>query len=136
MQYPASVLHDGPYQFQKHYYRVVGAMNGEETLCAQVIDSSPKVKYWVRNLERQPQFSFWLQTATDRFYPDFLVLLEDGRILAVEYKGAHLLTTDDTKEKRQIGDLWAARSNGRCLFLLLSEADYQTRLQSLLAAVT
>jgi len=36
---------------------------------------------------RSPQHSFWLQTSTDRFYPDFVCKLRDGRILGVEYKG-------------------------------------------------
>ena len=35
---------------------------------------------------RQPN-SFWLQTSSDKFYPDFVALLNDGRVLVVEYKG-------------------------------------------------
>ena len=49
-------------------------------------------------------------------------MLTDGRILLVEYKGKHLLSNDDTKEKRNIGELWAEKSNGRGLFLLVSES--------------
>ena len=62
--------------------------DGEEVQCAQAIDSLPSVKYWIRNVARHPQ-SFWLPTSTDRFYPDFVALLNDGRLLVVEYKGAH-----------------------------------------------
>jgi hypothetical protein len=32
-------------------------------------------------------------------------LLTAGRVLAVEYKGGHLLSNDDTKEKRNIDEL-------------------------------
>jgi type III restriction enzyme len=42
---------------------------------------------WVRNIEGRPRHSFWLQTPTDRFYPDFICELKDGRFLVVEYKG-------------------------------------------------
>ena len=62
--------------------------------------------------------SFWLQTASDRFYPDFLSLLEDDRVLALEYKGEHLWSNDDSKEKRAVGELWAERSKGKCLFVM------------------
>lgn len=47
-----------------------------------------EVKYWVRNLAVQPRTSFWLPTSTDRFYPDFVAELVDGRVLVMEYKGA------------------------------------------------
>ena len=40
----------------------------------------------------------------------------DMRWLVVEYKGAHLYDTPDAQEKRALGDLWAARSRGLCLF--------------------
>ncbi|WP_287497870.1 hypothetical protein [Pandoraea sp. CB10b_02] len=87
------------------------------------IDAHPKVKYWVRNIERQPQFSFWLPTATDYFYPDFVAELVDGRILVVEYKGEPYKTNDDSKEKKQVGHRWEASSDGRCLFLFAEEKD-------------
>lgn len=65
-------------------------------------------------IERQPEFSFWLPTSTDKFYPDFIAQLIDGRILAVEYKGEHLIN-DDSREKELIGQLWEKSSNGQCL---------------------
>ena len=41
----------------------------------------------------------WLPTSTDRFYPDFVAMLQDGRIFVVEYKGADRMDTGDTREK-------------------------------------
>jgi type III restriction enzyme len=82
------------------------------------------VRYWVRNLERKPNASFWLQTSTDRFYPDFVAKLEDGRILVVEYKGEDRWSNDDSKEKRALGELWAERSGGRCLFVMPKGNDW------------
>lgn len=129
-QYPVNTPYEGSYDFQKHFYRAIGTMNDEEARCAYEIDRSPRVKYWVRNVERNEKFSFFLQTPTDKFYPDFVALLDDGRVLVVEYKGGHLLGTPDTREKQAIGELWAKRSNGHCMFLLVSETDYEARLRA------
>jgi len=60
--------------------------------------------------------SFRLQTSKDWFYPDFLVQLNDGRVLVVEYKGGYLYDAADAEEKRMVGEVWASRSNGKCLF--------------------
>ena len=119
-KYPARTVCPVSSFFRKHYYPKVGELEdrGEEFLCAQLIDQMEEVEFWVRNLERQPEFSFWLQTATDKFYPDFVCKLKDGRFLVVEYKGADRWSNDDSKEKRRLGELWALKSNGQCLFVM------------------
>ena len=99
-----------------------GGDEGEEFRCAQAIDSLPAVEYWIRNVARHPA-SFRLPLASGWFYPDFVALLKDGRILVVEYKGAHLLNTPETIEKRAIGDVWERRSAGRGLFALAVKQD-------------
>ncbi len=121
-------LYDGHYKFSKHYYPNIGELKstGEEFKCAVFIDNLAKVKYWVRNIERQPVYSFWLQTSTDKFYPDFIAKLNDGRILAIEYKGDHIRTSDDAKEKDLLGKLWAKKSNGKCLFIMVGKDDLQS----------
>ena len=88
--------------------------------CAQALDSLPGVKYWVRNVARHPE-SFWLPTATDKFYPDFVAPLNDGRLLVVEYKGAHIADGGDTAEKRTIGELWQQKSNSSGLFIVVEK---------------
>ena len=95
----------------------------EEFVCARAIDVHPGVKHWVRNVERDERFSFWLPTATDYFYPDFVAELQGGRVMVVEYKGAHLLHDPDTREKDQIGRQWEASSGGKCLFLMAVADD-------------
>ncbi len=97
-----------------------GADDGEEVQCAQIIDSLSVVKYWIRNVARHPN-SFWLPTATDKFYPDFVALLDDGRLLVVEYKGAHIAEGSDTNEKRTIGALWERESNSKGLFVVVEK---------------
>ena len=108
-----------------------GAEDGEEFQCAQAIDSLPTVKFWIRNVARHPN-SFWLPTASDKFYPDFVAMLDDGRTLVVEYKGAHLADGADTNEKRLIGELWERQSQGRALFIVVEKSaagrDVRTQL--------
>lgn len=119
-KYAPNWYYGGGYIFQKHAFELVGELksDGEEFECARYIDQLPQVKRWVRNLERRPGASFWLPTATDKFYPDFVANLQDGRILVVESKGEHLWSNDDSKEKRVIGEIWAERSHGSCLFVM------------------
>ncbi len=126
--YPANELYEGA-SLSKHYYRAVGKLNGEEALCARLIDSLPKVKCWVRNLERQPDYSFWLPTATDKFYPDFVALLDDDRLLVVEYKG-DLSKESDNREKTAVGHLWESRSGGKCLFRFVTRNDFENQLRA------
>ena len=110
--------------FAKHLKPgVIGDLNGEEETCALAIDRHPKVKRWVRNIERSTP-SFWLQTSSDKFYPDFVAELTDGRSLAVEYKGGHLATNADTQAKEWVGDKWADASEGRCVFLMMKDGDF------------
>jgi len=62
-----------------------------------------------------------LPTSTDRFYPDFVAALTDGRLLVAEYKGAHIANSADTAEKRNIGALWERKSSGKGLFLIVEK---------------
>lgn len=130
MSYEPSWLYDGGFQFQKHYFgprvgelpekRQDGSLT-EEFQCAQFLDSLAEVAFWVRNLSRK-KTSFRLQTSKDWFYPDFVCQLKDGRVLVVEYKGAHLMA--GAEEKRAVGAVWASRSGGRCLFVMPTGGDF------------
>jgi type III restriction enzyme len=77
-------------------------MSSEEEPVAVLIDNMPEVRHWVRNLVRQPVCSFWLPTPTDKFYPDFVAELHDGRYLVVEYKGKDRKDNIDSTEKRRL----------------------------------
>lgn len=63
----------------------------------------------------------------NRFYPDFVCELADGRMLVVEYKGEAYASNDDSAEKRAVGELWAKSSQGQCLFIMAVEQDDQGR---------
>ena len=141
-QYPARNVYQGRWEPTKHFYpmihdlreRTASGQRSEELLCAQAIDSHPKVKHWVRNIERQEKFSFWLPTSSDYFYPDFVAELTDGRLLVVEYKGEPYKTNDDSREKMQVGHQWQKSSGGRCLFLFaVADDDHGRSVQKQIA---
>jgi type III restriction enzyme len=96
----------------------------EEFECAVFLDDWEEVEVWVRNCPRKPS-SFRLLTATDYFYPDFVCKLKDGRILVVEYKGAHLYDGVDAEQKRAVGAVWEARSKGKCLFAMPTDKNWE-----------
>ncbi len=79
------------------------------------------MRFWVRNVDRKTN-AFWLQLSGGRFYPDFVAMLTDGRVLVVEYKGEHL--AEDAKEKQMVGDFWAEASDGQCLFVMPIGDDF------------
>lgn len=123
--YPAYSYYTGKFKFSKHFHEQIGEMNDEEAECAFNIDTNPNVEYWIRNIERQEFYSFWLQTSTDKFYPDFIAKLNDGTLVIIEYKGSDRYNNDDSKEKRQLGEFYAGVSNGSCRFIMLNGKDWQ-----------
>ena len=127
--YPAKWYYTGRNRFEKHFYPMVGELEstGEECDCAEALDAQSGLRTWVRNLALQPESSFWLQTSTDRFYPDFVAETLDGRLLVVEYKGKDYATNDDSKEKKLLGEVWASKSDGRALFLMVVKKDERGR---------
>ena len=128
--YEPSWVYEGGFQFRKHYYgskpgelrekRQDGKLT-EEFQCAQFLDAMPEAAFWVRNISGRDT-SFRLQTSKNRFYPDFVRKLVDGRTMVVEYKGAHLM--ENAEEKRLVGQIWASRSEGRCVFVMPTELDF------------
>lgn len=136
--YSPNWYYEGGYRFKQHIGRV-GELksDGEEFDCAVWLDGHPKVKRWMRNIEKRPHHSFWLQTSTDRFYPDFIAEVGDGNWLVVEYKGGDRWSDDDSREKRRLGELWAAKSGGTCAFVMPKGPDtgaIKKAIQALLKA--
>ena len=132
--YPTNKIDPRSSYFKKHYYKVVDQLNGNseggEFACASYIDGLEEVEFWVRNLDRNPQFSFWLQTSTDKFYPDFIAKLKNGKVLVIEYKGDHL-KNPDTDEKEKLGHLWASLSD-QYDFAMVFEDDYKDKINAMI----
>lgn len=128
---PLMKCYRGYYRFNKHFlgtHRIPafdGQLKygeGEEFDCAVQIDKHPKVATWLRSLDKCDE-SFWLPLAHTRFFPDFVGVLDDGRMFAIEYKGEHLRKADDTLEKDAVGRLWAAKSSGKCLYATVFKSE-------------
>ena len=117
----------GAYEFRKHYYGRIGDFDSKEEFeCACKLDAwaqAGRMQFWVRNLVRKEGCSFFLQKADGRFYPDFLCKLNDGSVLAVEYKGAD--RWESAKDDRDIGGLWDALSGGRCKFVMVRNRQWE-----------
>lgn len=98
-----------------------GDLGGEEFRCAWTLDGLEEVDLWVRNLPKHPA-SFWLPRVQGRFYPDFVARLTDSRLFVVEYKGEHLVTAQEAREKDMLGRLWARRTGN--LFLTVRRMQH------------
>jgi type III restriction enzyme len=127
------------YRFSNHYLgwdRVAafdGTEDGEEFRAAQMLDSISEVEFWVRNVAKHADaFSFPL--ANGRTYPDFIAKLKDGRLLVVEYKGAHLVA--DSLEKQAVGQLWQKSSGSKGVYVFAEkERDGMNVKAQILAAL-
>ena len=129
-RYDPPRLYAGGWKPRHHFFPRMGHMNDEEVACAQAIDELPGLKHWLRNVEKQPE-AFWLPTSTDRFYPDFIAEMSDGRWVAIEYKGGHLADGEDTAEKTNPGLRWAEVSGGQGRFWMAERSkagDFRRRL--------
>lgn len=116
----------GYYEFARHYYGQVGDFDSKEEFeCACWLDQQAekgRLQFWVRNPVNKEGCSFFLQKATGRFFPDFICKLPDDRILIVEYKGGDRWVA--AQDDRDIGNLWAEQSSGKCLFVMLKEKNW------------
>ncbi len=133
-RYPVRQAYNGRWTFKKHYYPEIAKLKseGEEFECAKALDREDSVKHWVRNLEQLPEFAFWLPTATDYFYPDFVAELNGGGLLVVEYKGDAYATNDDSREKRLVGERWAQTTGHRFVMVekTLNGMDMATQIRA------
>jgi type III restriction enzyme len=121
---PSRRYGDGPFAFQNHAFDLIGELGEEETHCAKRIDDHPNVARWIRNLVHESAGGFSLPLSPGRFFPDFLVELKDGRMAIVEYKGGHLAESRKELHKEEVGNLWAARSGGKCVFVRVVDRDW------------
>ncbi len=115
---------DGPFSYPKHAFDLIGELGDEESQCAKKLDDHPIVKRWLRNLTHESAGGFSLPLSPGRFFPDFLAELIDGRIAIVEYKGRHLARNPDELHKKDVGEMWEARSDGKCAFVWVVDQDW------------
>jgi hypothetical protein len=115
-----------PQEFNKSYYLKIDKLNKEESRFVERLDLEhlPNIKFWVRNREKKDPFYIqgWQK---NKFYPDFIALTTKGNILALEWKGEHLMTGDETKYKEEAAKIWEKLGKGKLHFFLVNNANIE-----------
>ncbi len=130
---PATSFQEGSWRPEHCYYSQMGKMNGDEVECAQVLDTLPGVRHWVRNGD-QGQHAFSLPLAHGNFFPDFVAELDDGRLFVVEHKMAKFRSDPLEQQKDVVGRHWASRSNGKCRFVMVTKGQTGPTLETQIKA--
>lgn len=100
--------------FDKHLFEKAGKMNKEEQDFAEKLNALPNILWWFRNPEMT---GFYIQGwEKQKFYPDFIVKTKNENYVVLEYKGAHLLGSDDSEYKKEIGEIWGILSGSNYSF--------------------
>jgi len=68
-----------------------------------------------------------MATSKQRTYPEFVAKLRDGQLFVIEYKGGDRFSSDQEREKRLVGELWARHSKGRGIYLMVRRRDDRGR---------
>ncbi|MDX4026239.1 hypothetical protein Q6A73_06420 [Aliarcobacter skirrowii] len=116
--------------FKKHKYDNVHKLDSEEEYkVALYIDSLDGVESWIRNIDKDYENSFWLQTEEGKFYPDFIIKLKSGKIVVAEYKGK-VYIPEYEKYKKPVADAWGSLDEN-FKFVSLYKDNFETILQTL-----
>jgi len=118
-------------EYQKSYYSKVEKLNNEEKAFLDKIDLDEleNIKFWIRCREKQAD-SFSLQGWENRrVYPDFVALTKSGNILVFEWKGEHLVDSEDTRYKAEIGGIWQKLGNGKLSFNVVTNENVDQILE-------
>ena len=110
-----------PEEFNKNYYQKIDKLNKEEKRFIERLDldTLPNIEFWVRNRERKDP-SYLQGWHPDKFYPDFIAVTDKDNILAIEWKGEHLISNEDTTYKVDLAKEWERLGNGKLHFFLAS----------------
>ena len=118
-----------PQEFNKSYYLKVDKLNKEEAKFVERLDLEhlPNIKFWIRNKEKKDPF--YLQGwQRNKFYPDFIAITTKGNILALEWKGEHLMSGDETKYKEEVARIWEKLGKGKLHFFLVHNGNIEESL--------
>lgn len=102
--------------------RLDGKPFGEEVQCAVALNGMEDVEVWVRNVSQHPNSFKLIRPGGNLYYPDFVAKLGDGRIFVVEYKGNHIVNSDETREKSMIAQKWANETGN--LYAVIEKAKH------------
>lgn len=96
-------------------------MNQEELNFADKLNTLDNTYWWFRNPEMS---GFYIQGwRKQKFYPDFIVKTKNGNCIVLEYKGEHLMGSEDSNYKEAVGKEWEKLSEKGYYFRWV-EKDY------------
>lgn len=105
-----NLLQVSPDNFDKYLYEKAGKMNKEELDFAGKLNALENIYWWFRNPEMS---GFYIQGwEKQKFYPDFIAKTKNGNYIVIEYKGEHLIGSEDSDYKEAIGKMWG-KLNGK-----------------------
>ncbi len=99
-------------------YQKEGEINGFEQKVINEIANHSNVRWWHRNLEKH---GFYINGFINH-YPDFLVRMKSGKLVALETKGDDR-DNSDSRRKLRLGRDWASRSGGQFVYLMVFESQ-------------
>lgn len=109
-----NLLYVSQENFNKHLYEKAGKMNGEELDFAGQLNVLENIYWWFRNPEMS---GFYIQGwKKQKFYPDFIIKTNKGNYIVLEYKGEHLIGSEDSEYKKAIGQVWKKLSGKNYYF--------------------
>jgi type III restriction enzyme len=114
--------------FKKHKYQFVHKFDSEEEYqVAKYIDSLANITSWIRNIDKDYTNSFYLQTKEGKFFPDFVLNLDNGKTVVAEYKGK-VYIPEYERVKKPVGDAWGSLDENY-KFISLYMDNYKTVLE-------
>jgi len=106
------ILSELPKQnWNKSYYKNIDKLNKEELKFVERLDLLENIKFWVRCREKKEDSFFIQGWKKNKFYPDFIAVTKKNNIVALEWKGEHLMTNEETQYKIEIGKIWESLNN-------------------------
>jgi len=97
--------------WNKSYYKNIDKLNKEELKFVERLDLLENIKFWVRCREKKEDSFFIQGWKKNKFYPDFIAVTKKKNIFALEWKGEHLMTNEETQYKKEIGNIWESLDN-------------------------
>jgi len=107
--------------FGKHLYEKAGEMDKEELDFAIRLDTLENIYWWFRNPEIG---GFYIQGwRKQKFHPDFIAKTKKENYVVLEYKGEHLIGSEDSEYKKAIGKMWEKLSGKNYYFELVDKKN-------------
>lgn len=116
----------------KSLYSTEAAMGQFEAKVIDAIANLESVEWWHRNLSRGKGFRI---NGFLNHYPDFIVKLKSGKLVALETKGDDR-DNSDSERKLKLGKQWEAKTGGSHRYMMVFENNAIDGAETLAGALT